>query len=440
MSRFGSLSVYREPASLRMFFLGFSSGLPLLLVLGTLSFWLRESGIDLKTIGFMSWVGLCWGLKWVWAPLVDRLRIPLLTRRLGRRRAWLLLSQIGLAAGLAAMAFCDPARNLDTVIACALVTAFFGATQDISLDAFRIESGNEKEQAAFAAMYQTGYRFAMLWSGAGALAIAAAFDAGSGEGWRIAYLVMAASLLTGIVTVLVSPEPQVQESSGAPARRSGVKAWLREAVWMPFADFFSRFGWWALVVLLLIATYRISDIVMGVMANPFYSDMGFTKEEVAAVSKVFGVLMTLAGAFVGGVLTMRCGVMKVLFLGALLSAATNLLFSVLAQLGHNTAFLIVTVSADNLAGGMASAAFVAYLSGLTNTAYSATQYALFSSVMLILPKFLAGFSGVAVEALGYSGFFIATACLGVPVLILTGLAARARAVFTRSTENANALK
>ena len=423
-----------------MLFLGFSSGLPLLLVLGTLSFWLRESGIDLKTIGFMSWVGLCWGLKWVWAPLVDRLRIPLLTRRLGRRRAWLLLSQIGLAAGLAAMAFCDPAKNLDTVIACALVTAFFGATQDISLDAFRIESGNEKEQAAFAAMYQTGYRFAMLWSGAGALAIAAAFDAGSGEGWRIAYLVMAASLLTGIVTVLVSPEPQVQESSGAPARRSGVKAWLREAVWMPFADFFSRFGWWALVVLLLIATYRISDIVMGVMANPFYSDMGFTKEEVAAVSKVFGVLMTLAGAFVGGVLTMRCGVMKVLFLGALLSAATNLLFSVLAQLGHNTAFLIVTVSADNLAGGMASAAFVAYLSGLTNTAYSATQYALFSSVMLILPKFLAGFSGVAVEALGYSGFFIATACLGVPVLILTGLAARARAVFTRSAENVNALK
>lgn len=168
--------------------------------------------------------------------------------------------------------------------------------------------------------------------------------------------------------------------------------------------------------------------------------MGFTKEEVAAVSKVFGVLMTLAGAFVGGVLTMRCGVMKVLFLGALLSAATNLLFSVLAQLGHNTAFLIVTVSADNLAGGMASAAFVAYLSGLTNTAYSATQYALFSSVMLILPKFLAGFSGVAVEALGYSGFFIATACLGVPVLILTGLAARARAVFTRSAEKANALK
>ena len=172
-----------------MLFLGFSSGLPLLLVLGTLSFWLREGGIDLKTIGFMSWAGLCWGLKWVWAPLVDRLRIPLLTRRLGRRRAWLLLSQIGLAAGLAAMAFCDPARNLDTVIACALVTAFFGATQDISLDAFRIESGNEKEQAAFAAMYQTGYRFAMLWSGAGALAIAAAFDAGSGEGWRIAYLV-----------------------------------------------------------------------------------------------------------------------------------------------------------------------------------------------------------------------------------------------------------
>lgn len=406
-----------------MFFLGFSSGLPLLLVLGTLSFRLRECGIDLKTIGFMSWVGLCWGMKWLWAPMVDRLPLPWLTARLGRRRSWLLLAQAGLVVGLTLIAFSHPAENLTQTAVFALITAFFGATQDIALDAYRIESGSEDEQAAFAAMYQTGYRLAMIWSGAGALALAAAFDAGVEGGWRAAYLVMAVSLLPGVVTVLTSPEPAAQITV---KRAKNAAAWFYEAACLPFLDFFKRFGGWAVVVLLLIATYRISDVVMGVMANPFYSDMGFTKEEVAAVSKVFGVIMTLAGAFIGGVVALRIGVMKTLFLGGVLSAATNLLFSILATRGHDLTFLIFTVSADNLAGGLASAAFVAYLSGLTNTAYSATQYALFSSVMLLLPKFLAGFSGVAVEAIGYSGFFTATACLGVPVLVLVALAGKAR--------------
>lgn len=417
------IAPYKNPAALRMFFLGFSSGLPLLLVLGTLSFRLRECGIDLKTIGFMSWVGLCWGMKWLWAPLVDRLPLPWLTARLGRRRSWLLFAQAGLVAGLTLIAFSNPTENLTQTAVFALITAFFGATQDIALDAYRIESGSEDEQAAFAAMYQTGYRLAMIWSGAGALALAAAFDAGAEGGWRAAYLVMAASLLPGVVTVLTSPEPAAQMTV---KRAKNAAAWFYEAACLPFLDFFKRFGGWAVVVLLLIATYRISDVVMGVMANPFYSDMGFTKEEVAAVSKVFGVIMTLAGAFVGGVVALRIGVMKTLFLGGVLSAATNLLFSILATRGHDLTFLIFTVSADNLAGGLASAAFVAYLSGLTNTAYSATQYALFSSVMLLLPKFLAGFSGVAVEAIGYSGFFTATACLGLPVLVLVALAGKAR--------------
>ena len=382
------IAPYKNPAALRMFFLGFSSGLPLLLVLGTLSFRLRECGIDLKTIGFMSWVGLCWGMKWLWAPLVDRLPLPWLTARLGRRRSWLLFAQAGLVVGLTLIAFSNPTENLTQTAVFALITAFFGATQDIALDAYRIESGSEDEQAAFAAMYQTGYRLAMIWSGAGALALAAAFDAGAEGGWRTAYLVMAASLLPGVVTVLTSPEPAAQTTV---KRAKNAAAWFYEAACLPFLDFFRRFGGWAVVVLLLIATYRISDVVMGVMANPFYSDMGFTKEEVAAVSKVFGVIMTLAGAFVGGVVALRIGVMKTLFLGGVLSAATNLLFSVLATRGHDLTFLIFTVSADNLAGGLASAAFVAYLSGLTNTAYSATQYALFSSVMLLLPKFLPGF-------------------------------------------------
>ena len=410
------LAIYREPAVLRMFFLGFSSGLPLLLVLGTLSFWMRESGVDLKSIGFMSWVGLCWGMKWMWAPLVDKLRIPFLTAALGQRRAWLLAAQIGLMLSLILMAFADPAKNLTFTAALALATAFFGATQDIALDAFRIESGSEDRQAAFAATYQTGYRIAMIWAGAGALAIAAAFETSESAtaGWKIAYLVMAAS-----ITIYLTK-----------------KEWLFDAICKPFLEFFGRFGWGAAVILALIATYRVSDVVMGVMANPFYADLGFTKEEVAAVSKVFGLVMTLVGAFAGGAVASRIGVMRTLFLGGLLSAATNLLFSALAVRGHDTVFLVFTVSADNFAGGLASAAFVAYLSGLTNVAYSATQYALFSSVMLILPKFVAGFSGVAVDAIGYAGFFTATAAMGVPVLILVALAGIVRSRLEAGDKNA----
>lgn len=419
----GALSVYKKPTTLRMLFLGFSSGLPLLLVLGTLGFWLRESGVDLKTIGFMSWVGLCWGMKWLWAPLVDRLRLPYLTRAFGRRRAWLFLAQIGLMISLGVLAFVNPARELALTGFLAAATAFFGATQDIAIDAYRIESGTEKEQAAFAAAYQTGYRIAMIWAGAGALAIAGAFESSAWGGWRVAYLTMSASMLVGLITTLVSPTEPVHGVAGP---TSSFSQWLYEAAYLPFKDFFSRFGWWALVVLALIATYRISDVVMGVMANPFYQDLGFTKQEVAAVSKVFGVVMTLVGAFIGGVVAVRIGVMKTLFAGAVLSSATNILFSVLAGIGHSVPFLVFTVSADNLAGGLASAAFVAYLSGLTNRAYSATQYALFSSVMLFLPKFLAGFSGLAVEAVGYSGFFLATAALGIPVLFLVVLAGKAR--------------
>ncbi len=418
-----TLAVYRHPVAVRMLFLGFSSGLPLLLVLGTLSFWLREAGVDLTTIGFMSWAGLCWAMKWAWAPLVDRLPVPFLTRRFGRRRAWLLLAQAALIASLAAMALTDPQEHLTRMAALAVAAAFASATQDVALDAYRIESGGEKEQAAFLATYQTGYRLAMIWAGAGALAIAAWADGASSSGWRTAYLVMAASALVGPAAVLLSPEPRVPVH---PRAAKGVGNWLREAVLAPFLDFFKRFGRWAAVILLLIATYRISDVVMGVMANPFYADLGFSKEEVAAVSKVFGVVMTLLGAFVGGIVSMRIGVMRTLFLGAVLSAATNLLFAVLAQRGHDLAFLVVTVSADNLASGIASVAFLAYLSGLTNVAYSATQYALFSSVMLILPKFLAGFSGMAVQTLGYAGFFTATAALGLPVLLLVCAAGAAR--------------
>lgn len=441
-SRLGSaFAVYAQPQAVRMFFLGFSSGLPLLLVLGTLSFWLREAGIDLKTIGMMSWVGLAYGFKWLWAPLVDRLKIPYFSH-MGRRRSWLFLTQCILVISLFGMAFNDPQSNLQLTFILALITAFASATQDITLDAYRIESATQKEQAALAATYQTGYRLAMIWAGAGALALAAfgssytGYDPGA---WRFAYTVMATSMLVGMVAVFLSPEPQQYRAKALSEatqerllefherhpkwspRAIEFYTWFYEVACLPFLDFFSRYRWQAALLLALIATYRVSDVVMGVMANPFYLDLGYSKEEVAAVSKIFGVIMTLVGAFMGGMIAMRLGVLRTLFLGGLLSALTNLLFSWLATQGHHVPYLIMTVSADNLAAGIASVAFLAYLSGLTNVAYTATQYALFSSVMLLLPKFLAGFSGFVVEAIGYSNFFIGTALLGIPVLVLIAI-------------------
>ena len=418
------LRVYLEWPSVRMFFLGFSAGLPLLLVLGTLGFWLREAGIDRSTIGYLSWVALFYAGKWLWAPLVDRVPILFLTKRLGRRRSWLLFAQALIIFGLIGMATTDPKQNLEPIVWFALLVAFGSATQDIALDAFRIESAKAQYQAALAASYQTGYRLAMIWAGAGALWLAARAETTTGiylaEAWQFAYLCMALSISVGVVTTLLSPEPQAVL---LPKARSAGQ-WLQQTLIEPFADFISRYRWQAFLILGLIAIYRISDVVMGIMANPFYVDMGYTKDEVAAVTKVFGVIMTLVGAFLGGLLTMRFGVMRVLLLGGILSAASNLLFAWLSTRGHDLNGLVWVISADNLSSGIASAAFIAYLSSLTNVQYSATQYALFSSMMLLLPKWLAGFSGVYVDTFGYEHFFIATALIGIPVLILIMLAIR----------------
>ncbi len=414
-----ALRVYIEPATLGMLALGFSAGLPLLLVFGTLSFWLREAGVNRATIGFVSWVTLAYAFKWTWAPLVDRVPIPWLTPRLGRRRSWLLLAQFGVIAGLIGMASTDPKLAVMPTVLFAVMVAFFSATQDIALDAFRIESADESRQAALSATYQTGYRLAMIWAGAGVLWIAARAEVANPENydpgaWRVAYLAMAGSMLVGVATVLFSREPQ-----HAPlAAPRGPLDFLRSTVIEPFADFFRRYRAHAVLILALIATYRVSDIVMGVMANPFYVDMGYTKDEVAAIAKVYGVVMTLVGAFVGGVLSLRIGLLRTLALGAILSAATNLLFAGLALIGRDLTALTVAISLDNLAAGIAATAFIAYMSSLVNIAYSATQYALMSSMMLLLPKWLAGFSGVAVNAVGYPSFFVGTALLGGPVLLL----------------------
>ena len=276
----------------------------------------------------------------------------------------------------------------------------------------------------------------MIWAGAGVLwLVAAGLQTEAGDyqpqAWRTAYCVMAASMAVGLITVLLSPEPQAK---ALPVARNA-REWLQSTLVAPFADFLQRYGWHAALILALIAVYRISDVVMGIMANPFYVDMGYTEAEVASVSKVFGVIMTLVGAFVGGIISMRIGVMRVLMLGAVLSAASNLLFAWLSTRGHDLTGLIIVVSADNLAGGIASAAFIAYLSSLTNVNYSATQYALFSSMMVLLPKWIAGFSGLYVDHFGYAQFFVSTALLGVPVLVLVWLASRVHAVHSTPPSN-----
>lgn len=399
-----------------MLVLGFAAGLPLLLIYGTLSFRLREAGVSRPAIGFLSWIALAYPFKWVWAPLLDRLPVPVLTRRLGRRRAWLLLAQGAVMLGLLLMAQFDPQHDLPLLTACALFTAVAGATQDIALDAYRIESATVERQAALAATYQTGYRMGMIWAGAGALWVAArasAAEAYRHEAWAVSYAVMAASMLVGMLAVACSPE-----AAAASGRQAGLFGQRPAALLEPFVDFLRRYRWHAVLLLALVSSYRFANIVMGVMANPFYHDIGFTKDQVAAVSKVYGVVMALVGGFVGGAMTLRWGIGRMMWAAAVVSSSSILLYAWLATRGPDLTLLIVAVSTDNFAEGIAGTVFIAYLSGLTNRAYSATQYALLSSVTLLVPKLVAGFSGVAVDAYGYAAFFCACAASGMVALAL----------------------
>lgn len=429
--------------ALRLLVLGFAAGLPIILVFGTLSAWLRESGVERSAIGFVSLVTLAYGFKWVWSPLVDRLRLGRLTRVLGRRRGWLLLAQLGVVAGLIGMALNDPSVTLDALIVFAVWTAFSSATQDIVIDAYRIECAPVDQQAALAATYMAGYRIGMIVSGAGAFFIAAWFDPDPSvydyASWRSAYLVMALIMSLPILLTLSMPEPQFSAALMASERDRAVlqpqpdlleslRTWFREAVLEPFADFLRRYGWTALVVLAVIGSYRVSDIVLGVIANVFYIDMGFTKSQIASVAKIFGVVMTLLGVFLGGVMAPRIGLGRMLLLGAVLVSLTNLLFAWLAGQAPTTLNLALVIGADNLSAGLATAAFVAYLSGITNLKFSATQYALFSSLMVLPPKMLGGFSGLAVDQLGYPQFFVMCSLLGVPVLLLLLLLRRVTSV------------
>lgn len=412
-----------------MLFLGFSAGLPFLLVFSTLSAWLAQANIERATIGMLSWVGITYSVKFFWAPVVDRLQLPLLHSLLGRRRSWMLLAQFGLAAGLAGLALHDPATQLQTMVWCALLVAFSSATQDIAIDAWRIESAEVSMQGSMAAAYQLGYRIALIVAGAGALYLAAE------SGWRTAYLAMAALVGIGVLTTLLIAEPEQRASQDTrqqearvlrfiearahwPQVLRDIGAWFTAAVVCPFVDFFLRNGWkLGALILCFVGLFRLTDITMGVMANPFYLSLGFTLKQIAAIAKGYGVIMTILGAFLGGLAVARWGALKSLFIGGVLVIASNLCFAGLAILGTpSIAGLTLVISADNLASGFAGAAFIAYLSGLTNTAYTATQYALFSSLFTLPGKLLGGASGYVVDQIGFVGFFFYTSALGLPAL------------------------
>ena len=484
-----ALAAYASPSTLVLLLLGFAAGMPYMLVFSTLSVWLREAGVARETIGYASLIGLAYAFKWVWSPLLDQWRLPLLGK-LGRRRSWLVLAQTLVILGLIGMGFCDPQKHLSWLIAIAVIVAF-ASTQDIAIDAYRLEIADDSRQAALAASYMSGYRVAVLLATAGALFFAEGFGSTGfsykHSAWTGTYVLFGVLMIPALITTLLMREPAVplrtQLSAGrysfahqlisvfvlivllvsVPATFTqlyntdfasvifdGVslldllledRAFLRAILYItlstlclsamgrrglapvltPVNDFILRYRWQAFLLLGLIATYRMSDTVMGVMANVFYIDQGFTKDQIAGVSKIFGLIMTLLGAGMGGLLIVRFGILPILFIGGAASAGTNLLFLMLADMGPNLKMLIVTISLDNFSSGMATSAFVAYLSSLTNLKFSATQYALLSSIMLLLPRLIGGYSGVMVEKFGYHDFFLITAILGVPTLILIAI-------------------
>ncbi|WP_027832601.1 MFS transporter [Marinobacter sp. HL-58] len=413
-----------------LLFLGFSAGLPFLLVFSTLNARLADVGVETATIGFFSWLGITYSIKVFWAPVVDRVKLPVLDRLLGKRRSWILMAQAGIATGLYLMAHVDAILAPEMMALFGLLVAFSSATQDVAIDAYRIEIADERLQAALAATYIFGYRLALLVAGAGALYLAEFWS------WQVSYEVMALLVGVGMATVLIVREPAVNHFAAAQDIADKVKheaskrthlnprlarfvGWFYAAVAGPFLDFFRRYRELAILILVMVAVYRISDIAMGVMANPFYLDfMGFSKTQVADVTKIFGFFMTIAGSLAGGVLVVRYGVRKILLTGAIMTAATNLLFVVLAQYPPNIVTLALVVSADNLSGGIANVALIAWLSSMTSAAFTATQYALFSSLMTLPGKFLGGFSGIVVGGFGYAEFFLVAGLMGIPAILL----------------------
>ena len=483
-----------NPRVLAMLFLGFSAGIPLLLIFSSLSLWLSEAGIERKTVTFFSWAALGYSFKFIWAPLIDKLPVPVLTGLMGRRRSWLLVAQLLIIVAISTMGGIDPHKSetaLTLMALAAVLLGFSAATQDIVIDAYRIEAAEPRYQAMMSASYIAGYRIGMVVSGAGALYLASWLGSEKSHyvyaAWQQTYFAMAAVMLIGVATTLLIDEPenihrkdndyktldylrlvfvficavvafiatffyssdafnQLTTALGNDAiigffvelvhfsiavlasiltgklliQAGAVNKEMAHETWIePITDFFIRYGVkTALLILLLIGLYRISDIVPGVISNLFYQDMGFTKPEIATAVKTFGVIVSIAGGFLGGIVATRYGVYRTLMIGAILTAFTNLVFVWLALVGRDMLVMYTAVTIDNLAAGFASAAFVAFLSSLTSVSFTAVQYAIFSSLMTLLPKTIGGYSGTIVDNIGYPSFFIFVTLIGIPVLWL----------------------
>jgi PAT family beta-lactamase induction signal transducer AmpG len=412
---------YLQEKLLVIFFLGFSAGLPLPLVYATLTAWLYEAGLPTSKISLFAYLMLAYSFKFVWSPLVDAVGLPVLTRWLGRRRAWLFASQVGLAVSLFMLSKVDPSSAMTVFVAVAACVALLSATQDIVLDAYRIEIAPVDMQGVLAASYQYGYRVAIVVSGAGALYLAEFLS------WSVAYSVMAACMAVGIVTTLYCKEPQnvaPPDYHFAGTWHEKVAKWFGAAIAGPFADFFRRYGWFALLMLSFIVVFRLSDYVLGILANPFYLDVGYTKSQVASVAKLYGLGVALIGIGAGGWAILKFGLARCLISATVLIASTNLFFALIVLTGPEIWVLALTISFDNFAQGFSGTIFIAYLSSITNMSFTATQYALFSSLSVLVAKISASFSGTVQESIGWFGFFLYAAALGIPSIILSIIVVR----------------
>ena len=418
-----TLRLYLHPRIIAVCLLGFASGLPLALTGSTLLTWLPEAGVNMATVGLFAAVGTPYALKFLWSPLIDGLTLPFLTRYLGRRRGWMIFSQLCLILTILGLGSSNPSVNPWMTAFWALCVAFSSATQDIIIDAYRIEILEEKQQGAGAAAVMFGYRFGMLASGAGALVLA------SFMGWFTAYAVMAGCLLVGTLTILITGEPELSKAKAKKQEKHSVISWFSAHVAGPFSDFTKHSGWW--IILLFIICFKLGDAFAGVMTNPFLIKIGFSKIEIATIVKTYGLVATLAGFFIGGALIQKFGIVSSLWIAGILQLCSNFFFVAQAQIGHNILFLSLTISVENLTSGMGSAVFVAYISGLCNISYTATQYALLSSLAVFGRTWLSASSGWFVEWLGWPLFFVFSAIIAIPGLLFLGWMTKTMGIIPR---------
>jgi MFS transporter, PAT family, beta-lactamase induction signal transducer AmpG len=401
------LSVYSQPKILAILVLGFASGLPLALTASTLGVWLTEAGVSKTSIGLFAAVSTPYALKFLWAPLIDGTSFPLLSRLLGRRSGWLVAMQLALIGSIMLLGMADPSVNPWLTALCALLVTVFSASQDIVIDAYRVEILKPEQYGAGAAAIVLGYRVGMIASSAGALFLA------SHVSWTMTYWVMGALMGIGILIVLLTGEPP-QAKEPPPAYHGSMRQWFHDAVIAPFADFMQREHWFS--ILLFILLYKLGDAFMGVMTNPFLIDIGFSKEQIATIVKLYGVIATIIGSILGGAMVYRMGITRTLWICGIVHMLTNLMFVQQARLGPDFAFLALSISLENISGGMGTAAFVAFMSALTNVRFTATQYALLSSFSAFGRTWLSTPAGWFAESMGWQGFFMLATTLALPGL------------------------